>query len=72
MTAELDYALKGRGFGYLRDAAILSYLQVWHKAVTRLDHKTNPSMNQILKTYLYDNIQLYLYPGKYSSRDVQK
>ena len=36
---------------------------------TRLDQQTNHSMNQ---TCIQDNIQLYLYPTKYSLRDIQK
>ena len=84
MTYEIDYALKWSWIRLVTDAAILSYGYRWpntiHQAIgnprnrictsgTGLDYKINHSTNQ---TYLYDNIQLYLYSAKYNLRELQK
>ena len=39
---------------------------------TRLDQQTQISDMSDDQTYLYDNIQLYIYPAKYITWDIQK
>ena len=39
---------------------------------TRLDQQTQTSDISDDQTYLYDNIQLYVYPAKYGTWDIQK